>query len=508
MSKDEVRPRGGFSRRHALRVAGAVAAVAAGGTTLAACAASAATGGSSAAGKAPALPQPYAGATVLYFQPNYQGAVQWNQTTKTLYQQFVDQNFNNNPAYKGIWAKVYPSGWGNAAGQIAATLAGSGYADIVLVCCSDVPTLEQAHFLTPLNELMKQDNLDPLALFSKGHLEADSLAGTLYGLPSYDGTTCIFYGQDILDQLGLQYPSPNWTYTEAEQIWTASAGTVSAGGKQAHRAGVSLYWNSPYEMINWWMHGWGATEMDPQQTRATMASAQGAACLSYAVGMAKSGVAVNARGLHQILNNQAVFVMAHSSYVVNAAEFLGNKIKWNILPMPVWPAGRATFVTIDMYGMNNATKHPKETWELMKWINIGAPKGNGFDPAWPKFQIQVNLITPALKSLWSYWEQTITQVAPPLKGKDLKWFADASLKGYGYPTIFFKYQPVAATNVVNTWFNQAWSGQVSPQLALQQMQTQINALEVAGAQETGLASSATKAFPVKGNAIAAVTPGL
>lgn len=40
--------------------------------------------------------------------------------------------------------------------------------------------------------------------------------------------------------------------------------------------------------------------------------------------------------------------------------------------------------------------------------------------------------------------------APPLKGKALKWCADASLKGYAYPTVFFKSAPIPATNFVNT----------------------------------------------------------
>ena len=418
------------------------------------------------------LPVPTSGVVHLVFQPNMQ-FIPMGHTTISLFQEFVDKNFNTNPKFKGIWASVLPTGWGNAQAQIAATLAGSGYADIFHMCCTDIPTLEQAGIVAPLTDLLRKDNI-PQSLWSAGHILADSFAGQLYGLPSYDGTLAIFYRQDILDQLGLAYPQPDWTYADAQRIWTSATGRNRDG---SHRAGASFYWGS--EALPFWLKGWGADYLNPAQDRATMGSTEGAAAVRYVKDLFRSKVAIDGEQNTQLLpSGQAVFAMYHSAHVVDVGvQILGNNFKWNLLPNPIWPKGRTTFVTIDCYMLNRATKHPQETWTLLKWIS-----GAEGDLAWPKFQIQISLVTPSLVSLWDYWEKTITHVAPPLRGKDLKWFYDAARKGYDYPQMFFRYQPLQADGLVNNWLGQITSGQVSATLGLQQMQQQVNALEkVAGA---------------------------
>lgn len=119
-----------------------------------------------------------------------------------------------------------------------------------------------------------------------------------------------------------------------------------------------------------------------------------------------------------------------------------------------------------------------------------------------------NLVTPALVNLWDFWLTAIQQVAPPLRGKGLHWFADAAQKGYGYCPEYFRYQPVQADGMVGKWLTQIVGGNVSPELGLQQMQAQVNALESVGAQEQKAQASVTALFPTQGPNMAAVAPGL
>lgn len=118
----------------------------------------------------------------------------------------------------------------------------------------------------------------------------------------------------------------------------------------------------------------------------------------------------------------------------------------------------------------------------------------------------MNFITPALISLWDYWLTLVPQVAPPLKGKALKWYADASLKGYAYPTVFFKSAPIPATNFVNT-VNQIWNGQVSATLGVQLMQDRIKAQEAAATLEPSAGTVWPRASFTNGPQMAVVTPG-
>ncbi len=494
---------GRWTRRGTLRTAAAAAAAGIGGAVLAACgkttSAAGALGSTAGVGTTPA-----AGAVKITFQPNTQGKVAYNKTSAALFQQFVDENFNSNSKYKGIYA-VVQGPWGNASTQVADDIAGSGYTDIWELCCTDIPLVERSGFAMPLNNLLKRDNI-PTSNWSAGHILADSLAGTIYGLPSYDGTQCITYRQDLLDQLGIAYPDPAWDYTTATNIWTQCTGKTTKG---TPRAGVNLYWNGNQENFDWWLRGWGAQEMNAAQDQATMDSPQAAECLAYGAGLLKQGIAINSRGISLLTSEQCVFAMLHSAYVINAAEELGTQYKWDFLPNPTWPAGKASFTTIDANVMNAATNHPNEAWEVFKWLNLGTQAGNGtYDYAWPKFQIQINLITPSLVALWDYWETTVQSVAPPLKGKSLKYWADPSIKGYGYPELFFLYDYNQAYNIESNWLGQALASTVSPQVALQQMQQQINTMESLGASQQQQASSAAKAFPTKGPAMAGVPAGI
>ena len=495
-----------MSRRGTLQAAAAAATAVVAGPVLAACAQTPASGnaGSAAGAAGGVLPVPGSGVVHLFFQANVQ-FIPWNKTTAAIFQQFVDQNFNQNPQYKGIWASVFPTSWGNASGQIAASLAGKGYADVLHMCCGDIPTLEQAGMVVPLDPLLRRDNI-PQTLWSKGHLDADSHAGHLYGLPSYDGTMAIFYRQDILDQLGLPYPDPSWTYKEAATLFQSCVGKTSTGKP---RSGLSVYFDSG--QLNWWLRGWGALEMDDTQEKALMNTTEAADCLTWVRDNMKSTAIFNGGQDTNILpSGRAVFAQYHSAHVVDVgAHLLGTSYKWNLLPNPIWPKGRSTFDTIDCYLVNQASKNPNEAWELMKWVNLGAPQAGGtFDNAWPKFQIQLNLVTPSLVQLWDYWQTTIVQVAPPLRNKDLKWFADAAQKNYAFCTLYYKYQPIQADGIVSNWLNQITSGKVSPQLGAQQMANQLNALEGASAQSAQALAGVSKLFPTTGANIAAVTPGL
>ena len=490
-------PFGPVTRRRTLRAA----AAGAGAVVLAACGHSPSGSSASAAGNG-ALPVPQSGVIQLTFQANTQGNVSWNKTTQAVFQEFVDKNFNLNPKYKGLWATAFP--WGGGAAQITDDIAGKGFNDIWHFCCGDVPAAIHSGFAQPLDSLLRTDNI-PVSLWSKGHILADSMAGKLFGLPSYDGTMVLIYRQDILDKLGLSYPDPNWDSKAALRLWQQCTGKNSAGKP---RTGVNVYYGQ--EDLDWWLAGWGASEMNAAQDQATMATPAGSACFGYLQEMFTSGVTrPESRGVKNLINENTVFQMAHSAYVINSAVELGNTVKWDFLPLPNWPAGRSCMETIDCYLLNAATKDLNAAWELLKWLTLGAPNGDGtYDNAWPKFQILINLITPSLVSLWDYWQTTVQSVAPPLKSKALNWWADGAIKGYARPQLFYVYNYSQAATIEGNWMTQIQQGKVSATLGLQQMQDQVNASESAGKLQAQVGPAAAKNFPTNGPTMAAVTPGL
>ena len=142
-------------------------------------------------------------------------------------------------------------------------------------------------------------------------------------------------------------------------------------------------------------------------------------------------------------------------------------------------------------------------WTLLKWLT-----GAEGDMSWPRFQIQISLVTPALLSLWSYWETAVVQVAPVLQGKDLQWFAAPALQDYEYSQVFYRYQPLVADADVNTWLNTITAGHVDVALGLQQMQGQVNALEREAVGQASAQQQARTRFPARGPVMAQVPAGL
>jgi len=482
------------TRRQMFRSASvATAAIAAAGT-LSACAGQAAAGGT--ASKSSAFPGPTAGDIIINFAPNWQGA-SWNATALELNQQFIDQNYNaKNP---GVYVKVAAPVQGGAQGQIAASIAGSGFLDVFQDCCNDLAVLEASGFLTPLDSYLQQDNIDT-SIWNKAHLGVLTYGGHLMALPAYDGPVAVYYRQDLLDKMGLEYPGATWTYKEAQSIWQQSTKTVNIGGKTTHQYGVQLYNTGYYEQLPWWLQGWGASMMNAAGTQCTADSTKGADCLTFLQTLSTSGVAQGRSGISYLGNGQCVFKEAGGWDLLPIAKLLGNAVKWNILPNPIWPNGPATFDNIDYYVLNRATKHPNHAWAFMQWVCA--------EPAYQAFQMRTTLVEPCLLSLWDQWLTVAAQVVPILATKDIHYIADAARQGYAYPNRFFKYSAAQVANVIDSWGAQIWSGQLSPVLGLKQMADQINSIEATGNVVSQTSSTLQKLFPVAGASIASVQPGL
>jgi ABC-type glycerol-3-phosphate transport system substrate-binding protein len=311
------------------------------------------------------------------------------------------------------------------------------------------------------------DNIDPFQLFVRGHVEALMLGGTHYALPSYEGCPTMYYRQDILDELGLSYPEPGWTYQDAEKLWRACTSIKP----NYVRHGVSLY--TGYEM-EYLYKGWGGSEMDPTHTRCLLDSPQCIAAAEWLYDLLFSQVATYRTDSWGLFGAQptCVFAMSGGWTLLPAAINLGDRVKWDILPMPVWPSGfSATFDNIDFYGILTTTKYPDKAWELLRWITT--------EPYYTRFMMRVNLTGPALTSLWDEWEGVIRSATPPLRNKNIGAYREAALGGHAYPHLFFLQGPIQADNIITSWQTKIANRQVSVAEGYTQAARQVNAWEQA-----------------------------
>ncbi len=459
-----------WTRRSLLRAGSLAATAVASSSFLAACSGQtrSANGKSSASSSGTALPSYAAGAVILNFSCNWQAP--WSTTAQQLNQEFIDANYNSQPANKGYYWKVFPNIQGQGAAQIAASLAGKGYMDVYHDCCSDFAALEKSGLMTPLNSYIQKDNVD-MSIFSQRKVDALTLNGEILALPAYDGTVAMMYREDLINKAGQTVPNPDWNWQDAQQIWQSVSTNVSSGKSSTHQYGVCLFSTPWDETLDYLLHGWGTTKMDSTGTVFTGYNKEGIALMTYLQNLATNKIAMGRSNIITQAQGQCVFRMAGNWDLIYAAEELGTAIPWNILPVPKWPSQQATYVNLDAYVLNKATKHPQQAWEFMKWVTTQS--------AYQEFQMKTTMVAPCITSLWSTWQSIVTQQAPPLQGKNLQYYAEADQQNYAYPEKFFKYHANEAITLMNKWCNEIWAGSESPTTGLQQLAHQINAMEAA-----------------------------
>ena len=415
------------------------------------------------------------------FQINVQGAP--TAASTALVQQYVDEHFN--AEHPGVQAQyVHWTTGPEIPGLVAAITAGQGpYILTTGGCDTCFPSI--LPFLKPLDGLLRQDNI-PLSLWSSGQLATFRYPQGLMAVPAYTAAQPYVYRQDILDELGLTYPEPDWTYTDAVRIWQ---GCVSDKGGR-HRYAATLD-TQPGDIGEGYFlfQGFGGAFMDATHTRCLLDQSGSIAGGEWAFDLIWNGVATN-RGhwpggeLAGLWLGECVFSEGAGGTMLSAVENLGTRFKWDLIPYPRWPVRPATAVQVDFYGINAAAPRQDIAWELFKFVTL--------DPGLNGFVMKLSLQEPALLSLWDEWEAILRATAPVLRTKAIGYWKQAAVDGYGYGVQFFRYEPIQAVQVIDGTWADIWQHRMSVSEGFGQIVQQVDALETAAASAPPPATGAQR----------------
>jgi ABC-type glycerol-3-phosphate transport system substrate-binding protein len=379
-------------------------------------------------------------------------------------------------AHPGVQVRVITGSGSNGSsigqtGTISSILAGNG-PDVFSGCCADWPAFLDASLFLPLEPFIRQNNIDT-SIWSKGHLQAltDPLQGIL-ALPLYDGPVVYVYNQGLLDELGLEYPPPTWTYREAAALFQAATGTVAGQhryGVYLHFAGGSL--GAPLgNLTTYLLHGFGGSMTDEARTGCMLGQAPAAAAVQWADALYWEGVA----GGGALDLAHTAFVEVGSNALPKELQLWENAFKWSFFPVPRYPAGPASFEATDYYAINAATTRPEAAWVLLRFLAA--------DAYWSRYCMHYLLRTPSMVSLWDEYILTVETVAPLAKGKGLHWFVEAA-RGWGVANRVFRYQHPEAVGLINTALGRAFARTQSVAAALGSVARAVDAMESSAARE-------------------------
>ncbi len=474
-------------RRSVLRAAATLAA-SAGAVAVGGCGPTAPAAASSSARPTPTNPVKQVPFQLYFVGPPI------NKTSIGLIQQFVDATFNTR--YTGIRAVFQPPY--NMAGVVTTILAGAEAPVVVSSCCADWPTI--LPFLEPLDSYLKKDNIDSASLWSKGQLDRFRLPNGQYGLPEDAASEAYLYRQDILDELGLPYPDPNWTHEDAASLWRACSGMQ--GGKFRYGATMACDNGTAWGLAAL-VPGFGGAYLDETRTTCLLDQPASIHCVDYWMDLVWSKAVTTGGGWPNqgVFKGSVVFSQGAEPTILQAVENLGTSTKWDFIPFPSFPAGRIGVLHDNFYGMLQSAQDKELAWDLLKFAAV--------EPDWSRFYMKVALSPPALPSLLEEWTQILRQTAPVLNGKHLEHWTAPTLAGAGhYDFEFFRYEPQQAYSAVNTQWARIWQRQTDVTMGLQAAAQQVNALQAVGPQLEARTSAVRKAFPASGPEIAPVPTGI
>jgi len=122
--------------------------------------------------------------------------------------------------------------------------------------------------------------------------------------------------------------------------------------------------------------------------------------------------------------------------------------------------------------------------------------------------MQLQLVVPSIRALWSEWVGTVGQIAPPLAKKHLDAFISGATKDRAFAMYAFGASSNRAYGLLFNWMAQIGSGKVTPRAGVEQGAAQIDALEASLAAQATAQTHTASQFPTSGPIIASVTPGL
>ena len=332
------------------------------------------------------------------------------------------------------------------------------------------PYWEQ-NLLLKLDPFLKQDNISP-AVWSKGQWDVMNQPFGVFMLPAYFSPMVYAVNLTMFDQAGISYPDPNWTHKEFAQV----CAKLTAHSATTDRVGAGFGFHAAaIGGEGWVFRAFGGAQMNATGTVSTLSDPKSVAAGTWMyetlfwpkICTSRNRAGATA-GKYSFLSGRSAMSVIWDGIVLNLAAAVRSSFKWRIYPNPIFPAGRFTEGTEDFYGINAQTKHPHESWRLLKWLS--------YEKTWQSTLMRIGAVPPARNDLWGEWIRIVEQVAPPLRHSGLSWLRDGAVKGYAIPGAYYRYQDTAVRRVIDPWMQKLWSHQIDVPGAFAQADRQANAL--------------------------------
>ncbi len=278
-----------------------------------------------------------------------------------LCQEFMDQ-------HPGIEVEIMNEPGQRAMDKLQTMVAAGNPPDVMSIHGAYFMPMAASGALLDLDPLIAEDKDFDLEDFYPQLVEQCRYQGKLYSLPRYTSVYVLFYNRDLFDAAGLSYPDAAWTWDD--YLAAARKLTVNDPDPNKRRFGCVIdFWGA---RIYPWIWSAGGEILDKTGTRCLLDMPESQEALQFLVDLRHKWKVCPPTTQAEKKQNIAMFVNGQVAMFQTGAWDIqamkeAKSLHWDIAPLPM-KKQHATLMGMENYAIAAQTKHPKEAWELLKFL--------------------------------------------------------------------------------------------------------------------------------------------
>lgn len=331
----------------------------------------------------------------------------WDANQQVGYQKSIDIFEKQHP---NIHVTIEQIPYGNYPQKLTSEYVSHDAPDLFWVNTPFLANWIQDGMVKDIGPLIKRDHVN-MAQYYPALVKLHEHAGKIYGLPKDWDTIALYYNKDYFAQHHVKIPKnltwkPDGSGTFMPMLKQATTDDKgrSMGTKGFDAGNIKTYAltvaNDPQSGYGSFLAMNGAGVLaKPYSKKITLADPKAQQAFEYYTGlMNKDHVGVPAGEMGpEVAGSTATQLFAEGRVAIfqagdwNTSTIASSvKFKVGVLPLPAGPEGRASVFNGLVDAINTASPHPKEAWELEKWLG---------SPASEKIMGEGGYIWPGIKSL-------------------------------------------------------------------------------------------------------------
>lgn len=259
----------------------------------------------------------------------------------------------------------------NEGRKVETMIAGGDAPDIINVGMDRIPYFTEAKVLRDLSSFLSPQDRADLQQFFPVTLPPVQKGETLYALPWGYVPFILFYNKNLFDKYAVPYPKEGWTWEDYRKTARLLTHDTDKDGATDEFGASFAQWQDGYYC---WFYQNGGRVVSEDNQRATFDSPRVIEALAFLQSLTRQDRVIPTEtnkprsvgmGLFEA-GKMAMHGPTGSFYIPAYRKY--ERVDWDIADVPAGNNGKGTIVAPLYFGVTAQSKHPKEAWELVRFL--------------------------------------------------------------------------------------------------------------------------------------------